>query len=73
MFRIDAIYQDGVFKPLSPVALREGQRVRLEIEPVEVKDAAAWLEEVSRRRNEFAAKHGFLPDSTLDIAADRMR
>jgi predicted DNA-binding antitoxin AbrB/MazE fold protein len=29
---IDAIYEEGVFKPLSPVELKESQRVRLIVE-----------------------------------------
>ena len=73
MHRTEAIYQNGVFKPLAPVALHENQRVSLEIEPVEAQDVAAWLEETDRLRNSFAAKYGILPDSTLDIAADRAR
>ena len=31
---IDAIYESGVFKPLGPVGLSEGQSVRLTIMPV---------------------------------------
>jgi len=31
---IDAIYEEGVFKPLGPVHLNEHQPVRLTIEPV---------------------------------------
>ena len=73
MYRTDAIYQDGVFKPLAPVALHENQRVSLEFEPVEAQDAAVWLEETDRLRNRLAAAHGVFPDSTLDIAADRAR
>ncbi len=30
---IDAIYQNGVFRPMSPVRLPEGTRVRIELEP----------------------------------------
>jgi predicted DNA-binding antitoxin AbrB/MazE fold protein len=73
MTQVDAIYQGGVFKPLGPVALSENQRVLLGIEPVDVQDAAAWLEETDRLRNSLAAKYGVFPDSTLDIAADRAR
>ena len=73
MTRVDAIYQDGVFRPLEPVALCENQRVALSVEPAEVQDAAAWLEETDRLRDRLAAEHGVFPDSTLDIAADRAR
>ncbi|MBU4273070.1 MAG: antitoxin family protein [Planctomycetes bacterium] len=71
--RTEAVYQDGVFRPLTPVTLQENQRVSLEIKTVEQEEALAWLEKVSESRRRFAAEHGLLPDSTLDIAADRMR
>jgi predicted DNA-binding antitoxin AbrB/MazE fold protein len=73
MTRVDAVYQHGVFKPLEPVCLEENQRVALSVEPIQKEDALAWAERVSRVREEAAARCGILPDSTLDIAADRMR
>lgn len=73
MTRVDAIYQDGVFRPLGPVGLEENQRVALSVETLRQEDALAWLEETDRLRNGLAAKYGILPDSTLDIAADRAR
>lgn len=73
MTHVDAIYQDGVFRPLEPVAFCENQRVALSVEPAEAQDAAAWLEETDRLREHLAAEHGVFPDSTLDIAADRRR
>jgi predicted DNA-binding antitoxin AbrB/MazE fold protein len=73
MTRVNAIYQDGFFRPLEPVYLEENQRVALSVEPIQKEDALAWAERVSRVREEVAARCGILPDSTLDIAADRMR
>ena len=73
MTRVDAIYQDGVFRPLEPVCFVENQRVALSVEPVRRKDALAWIEDVSRFREQVAARCGVLPDSALDIAADRAR
>jgi predicted DNA-binding antitoxin AbrB/MazE fold protein len=76
MAQVDAIYQGGVFKPLTPVALDENQRVLLQVdkaEGVKPENALAWMAEISRRREQFAAAHGFLPDSTIDIAEDRRR
>src|SRR3989442_4161910 len=32
LVKVDAIFQNGVFKPVSPPELREGERVRLTIE-----------------------------------------
>ena len=74
--RTDAVYQDGVFKPLAPVTFKENQRVSLEIEALEQQDArdwSVWLEETERLRNQIAAEYGILPDSALDIAEDRAR
>ncbi len=32
---IEAVYENGVFKPLQKVDLKEGERVRLKLEPAE--------------------------------------
>ncbi|HIH69232.1 antitoxin family protein [Methermicoccus shengliensis] len=29
---IEVVYEDGVFKPLEPVELREGERIKIKIE-----------------------------------------
>jgi len=71
--RVDAIYQGGVFRPLEPVAFSENERVALNVESVGKQDALAWAKRVSQAREEAASRHGVLPDSTIDIAADRMR
>jgi predicted DNA-binding antitoxin AbrB/MazE fold protein len=73
MSPIDAIYRHGVFEPLQPVNLREEQRVRLSIEPSERESPLEWLERLQQRHAAFVAKHGYLPDSTPDIAEDRRR
>jgi predicted DNA-binding antitoxin AbrB/MazE fold protein len=76
MAQIDAIYQNGVFKPLQDVGLSENQRVRLSVHPVEVGDVQAWqawLAEVEERQQRIIAERGYFPDSTVDIAEDRRR
>lgn len=73
MSHVEAIYQGGVFKPLSRVTLADNQLVHLEIEPVEKPDASAWLETVRQLHHHFVEKHGLLPDTTADIAEDRLR
>jgi predicted DNA-binding antitoxin AbrB/MazE fold protein len=73
MTRVDAIYQDGMFRPLEPVFLCENQRVALSVELISQEDALAWAKRVSQAREEAAARCGILPDSTIDIALDRMR
>ena len=73
MTQVDAIYQNGVFKPLQDVGLPENQRVRLSVQPVEAGDVQAWLAEVREMRQRLIAGRGYFPDSTLDIAEDRRR
>lgn len=73
MTQVDAIYQDGVFKPLQTVELPENRRVRLSIQPVEAGNARAWLDEVRQFQQQLIAERGYFPDSALDIAEDRQR
>ena len=73
MSQVEAIFQNGVFKPLQDVRLPENQRVRLNVEPVPVADIDAWLAEVREMRQRHFSQHGYFPDSTQDIAEDRQR
>ena len=73
MTQVDAVYQNGVFKPLQDVSLPENQRVRLSVQLVEANDARAWLARVQQRQQRIIAERGYFPDSTLDIAEDRRR
>ncbi len=73
MTQVDAIYQNGVFKPLQDVELPENQRVRLSVQPVEVGDVRTWLAEVQERKQRIIAERGYFPDSAADIAEDRRR
>jgi predicted DNA-binding antitoxin AbrB/MazE fold protein len=73
MTQVDAIYQNGVFKPLQDVDLPDNQRVRLSIQPIEAADVRAWLARVQQRQERIIAERGCFPDSTLDIAEDRRR
>ena len=68
---IRAVYRKGVFEPLEQVDLREDQEVRLQVEqltPSEWLDRLRPIHEAIIRRN-----GGLLPDSTPDIAEDRLR
>jgi predicted DNA-binding antitoxin AbrB/MazE fold protein len=38
---IEAVYEHGIFKPLEPVELQEGQRVTLSVEPLALTAAEA--------------------------------
>lgn len=73
MSTVEAIYVSGVFKPLGQVALGENQRVRLTIEVAPPGLATEWLDAAQEFQHRLRAEHGTLPDSTLDIAADRRR
>ncbi len=73
MSQVEAIYQDGVFKPLNEVGLPENQRVRLSVQPLESCDASDWLAGVQERQARIVAARGYFPDSTTDIAEDRSR
>ena len=70
---VDAIYQNGVFRPLEPVAIEENQRVALRVEPIQKEDALAWIKRVGDFRRKMAAERGVFPDSAVEIAADRIR
>lgn len=69
----EAIYQDGVFKPLGKLQLPENERVVLTIQEKSKEDALAWFQRMQVAHDRFVAERGYLPDSTLDIAEDRMR
>jgi predicted DNA-binding antitoxin AbrB/MazE fold protein len=73
MNQVDAIYQNGVFKPLEDVGLSENQRVRLSVHLLDPGDATAWLAKVRERQHAIIAQRGYLPDSAVDIAEDRQR
>jgi predicted DNA-binding antitoxin AbrB/MazE fold protein len=73
MTQVDAVYQNGVFKPLQDDNIAENQRVRLSIQPVHTAHAQAWLQRVEQRQRRIIAERGYFPDSTLDIAEDRRR
>jgi len=73
MTYVDAIYQEGVFRPLGPVNLPEQQRVRLSIESFDQRSVEQWLADLEKLHAEIKKRVGVLPDSAPDIAADRLR
>lgn len=73
MSQIEAVFEHGVFRPLEPIALPENQRVQLEFEVIKPNDMLVWLEQARQNRQEIMDRCGVLPDSTPDIAEDRMR
>ena len=70
---IEAVYRHGVFEPLEPVNLAEEQRVKLVVCSAEAGAVEAWLLRVKAIEESIVKRVGVLPDSTPDIAADRLR
>jgi len=70
---VEAIFQDGVFKPLQDVALSDQARVRLKVELLPPLEVQEWLRKAQELRDQLFAQHGYFPDSALDIAEDRRR
>ncbi len=73
MSQIEAIYQNGVFKPLGKVDLPDNQRVLLSIQTDQPGDWKAWLESVQAIHRRIIEERGYYPDSTPDIREDRDR
>jgi predicted DNA-binding antitoxin AbrB/MazE fold protein len=73
MTQVEAVYQNGVFRPLHAIELPENQRVRLSIEAVPTADVRTWLADVQTMRGRLSALYGTFPDSATDIAEDRRR
>ena len=73
MSQIEAVYQDGVFKPMGEVALPQNQRVRLTVESLSGTEVLEWLAETRKVQQSIFRGLGFLPDSTAGIAEDRRR
>ena len=67
-----AIYEEGVFRPLEPLELREHQRVELTVTELDSEHelAEVWRRIVRRREQAFR-QYGKLGDSTAMIREDR--
>lgn len=71
---VDAVFQNGMFKPTQPVELPENEPVRLQIATSsEVADALAWLNRLRVNREKLREKYGEFSDSALEIAEERYR
>jgi predicted DNA-binding antitoxin AbrB/MazE fold protein len=67
---IEAVYEDGVFKPLQPVALDEGQRVHVCIsQPPETQTAAEMTLEQKMRQLGYQA-FADVPDEEWEKIAE---
>jgi predicted DNA-binding antitoxin AbrB/MazE fold protein len=77
MGQIEAVFRHGVFEPLEPIVdLRDGQQVILDISPLpDHLSPAEFLVRVRALQDRILKDRNgeLLPDSTPDIAADRLR
>jgi predicted DNA-binding antitoxin AbrB/MazE fold protein len=73
MSHVDAVYRIGVFRPLGPVDLKDEQRVRLSFETTPQQPPQQWHERAKRMQAALRSRGADWPDSTADIAADRVR
>lgn len=73
MNQVEAIYKDGVFKPLKLVPLSDNQKVYLHIQPIVDQEVQAWLEQAQQLQQKIVSARGHFPDSVQDIATDRTR
>ncbi len=55
---INAIYEDGVFKPLEPISLDEHEKVRLDINPDERlrKQLEELAEDIYKRTDKYSSE-----------------
>jgi len=72
---VEAIYENGLLRPLTALPLKEHQRVTVTVAERQFDKEAmlAWLKQAAASREKMREKHGFLPDSTLSIREDRDR
>ncbi|MDZ4688332.1 MAG: antitoxin family protein [Planctomycetaceae bacterium] len=72
---VEAIYKDGVLRPLQPLPLKEDQHVTVTVAERRFDKEAmlAWLKQAAASRARMEAECGVLPDSTISIREDRDR
>lgn len=73
MLNLKAIYRHGLFEPLEPVSLDEEQCVRLNVEVIPDETVQSWIQRVRLVHTPIVQRQGPLPDSSREIAADRLR
>lgn len=71
--QLEAIVENGLLRPLDRLPFLDQQRVWVRVEPVEAHDVQRWLFQVVQHQQSVIQRGPQLPDSTLDIAEDRLR
>jgi predicted DNA-binding antitoxin AbrB/MazE fold protein len=67
MNQVEAIYENGTLRLLTPLPLEEGQRVRVFVTPVFSQKADPW-ERVKERLEETGKKFGMIGDRAAATA-----
>ena len=65
-------FEDLTPRPM-PSSVEAEQHVWVNVEPIGPPNIDAWLALVEQHRQSVLIRVGILPDSTLDIAEDRVR
>lgn len=73
MTTVEAIYQNGVFRPLGEVTLPEDSHVQIRYDLKPDQNVLGWLDDIREFREQLRAKYGTFPDSTEIIRQDRDR
>lgn len=71
--QLEAIVENGVLRPLDRLPFAEQQHVWVRVEPLEAHDVRRWLAQVVRHQKAVLDRQPPLPDSSQDIAEDRLR
>jgi len=69
---VQAVYQNGVFRPLSPLSISENEIVELSIQPMRA-DVPDWILRLRNVREHISRGKPLFPDSAVEIAEDRQR
>lgn len=72
MTQVQAVYQNGVFKPLSPLTIAENEIVELSIRQTHA-EVPDWIARLRNVREQISQGKPFFPDSASEIAEDRQR
>ena len=71
--QLEAIVENGVLRPLDRLPFVDQQHVWIRVEPLEAYDVRQWLMKVVQHQQSVLNRMLPLPDSTPDIAEDRLR
>lgn len=71
--QLEAIVENGVLRPLDQLPFLDQQHVWVRVEPLEAHDVQQWLTRVTQHQQSVLQRVPRLPDSTPDIAEDRLR